>query len=299
MLNEWGSRLGKIALVMLVMAMGTGCLRLTQDIKKPGGEVVVILRQEARGLAGAKLRDLVVEAKDPVSDVPLTTGLIRHVADRSKDAVVSIYVRTRTPYRLTVLPFSPLGGIPLTVPGIGLGSGFFIHPSGYILSNNHVIEDAEQIKIQTSGGKEYDVLVIARDPVYDLALLKIKNPPAQPFPVLPMGDSNLAAAGDMVIAVGNPLGLGHTVTAGIISQTGRNLTGVPQNKERHIEYIQTDTSINPGSSGGPLIALSGNWVAVNTAGMTQAQGIGFSVPSAQVRKFLERILAGKGELEEK
>jgi S1-C subfamily serine protease len=141
------------------------------------------------------------------------------------------------------------------------------------------------------------VRVIARDPVYDLALLKVNAADGRLFSALPMGDSNQAAAGDMVLAVGNPLGLGHTVTSGIVSQTGRNLTNDAKNEGRHVEYIQTDTAINPGSSGGPLITLNGNWIAVNTAGITEAQGLGFSVPSAQVRSFLQSVIAGKGDLE--
>jgi serine protease DegS len=109
-----------------------------------------------------------------------------------------------------------------------------------------------------------------------------------------MGDSDAIAVGDMTIAVGNPLGLGHTVTFGIVSQTGRNLSGVSDEEGRPIQFIQTDTAINPGSSGGPLITLTGAWVGVNTAGAIGAEGIGFAVPSAQVLEFLDEVLAGKG-----
>lgn len=185
----------------------------------------------------------------------------------------------------------------MRVPGIGLGSGFFIHPSGYILTNNHVIEHAEQIRILTSKGTDYGATVVGRDPAYDLALLKADAPPNREFRVLPMGDSDAVGAGDMVIAVGNPLGLGQTVTGGIISQTHRSLTGAPTVDNRHIEFIQTDTAINPGSSGGPLITLTGAWVGVNTAGITEAQGIGFAVPSRQVQEFLDEVRTGKGEME--
>jgi S1-C subfamily serine protease len=112
-----------------------------------------------------------------------------------------------------------------------------------------------------------------------------------------MGDSDEVGVGDIVIAVGNPLGLGHTVTWGIISQTGRNLSGVSDEEARQIAFIQTDTAINPGSSGGPLITLTGAWIGVNTAGITQAQGIGFAVPGTQVREFLDTIRAGEGQRE--
>jgi serine protease Do len=101
----------------------------------------------------------------------------------------------------------------------------------------------------------------------------------------------------MVIAIGNPLGLGHTVTSGIVSQTDRNLSEVFKEEQIDILFIQTDTAINPGSSGGPLITLSGAWIGVNTAGVTTAQNIGFAVPSKKVIEFLEKIRKGQGKLE--
>ena len=110
-----------------------------------------------------------------------------------------------------------------------------------------------------------------------------------------MGDSAAIGVGDLVIAVGNPLGLGHTVTLGIISQTGRNLSRVAVVDGRRIDYIQTDTAINPGSSGGPLITMNGAWVGVNTAGVTTAQGINFAVPSSQVLEFIEEVLKASGQ----
>ena len=149
----------------------------------------------------------------------------------------------------------------------------------------------------TDDETELELEVVARDPVYDLALLRVVKP-KQKFPVLPMGDSEQVGVGDGVIAVGNPLGLGHTVTWGIISQTNRNLQGVePEDDVRVVSFIQTDTAINPGSSGGPLITLSGAWIGVNTAGVVTAQNIGFAVPSKQVAEFIDGVLAGKGDRE--
>ena len=116
----------------------------------------------------------------------------------------------------------------------------------------------------------------------------------QDFKVLPLGDSDTIDAGDMVIAVGNPLGLGHTVTSGIISQTYRNISGDPGENSRHVDFIQTDTAINPGSSGGPLITLNGACVGVNTAMIAVAQGIGFAVPSNHVVEFIDNVRAGRG-----
>jgi serine protease Do len=247
----------------------------------------------ALSLLRSDSQDIVVRAEKTNVEKPLTTGMIRQVAEQAKGAVVSIFVKSNTPYRLNLIPFSPFGGIPVKVPGVGLGSGFFIHPKGYIMSNNHVVEDAEQIKILTNEGKEYDVVVIARDPAYDLALLKVTEETEQPFPVLPMGDSDAINTGDLVVAVGNPLGLGQTVTFGIISQTYRNIMGQKEDSGRYVDYIQTDTAINPGSSGGPLITLNGAWIGVNTAIAVEAQGIGFAVPSNQAVEFLDVVRTGR------
>lgn len=285
-----------LMLLTLIVVMCTGCL--SQEEEDFQVDAPILLRPAAKRVLGAQPQDLIVEGKNTVSDIPFTTQLVRQVAQKSGDAVVSIYVKTQTPYRLRVLPFSPFRGIRMNVPGIGLGSGFFIHPSGYILTNNHVIRHAEKIRILTNDSKDYGVTILARDPTYDLALLKAQAPADQRFSTLPMGDSDAVEAGDMVIAVGNPLGLGHTVTAGIISQTLRNLTGTEDEEARHTEFIQTDTAINPGSSGGPLITMTGVWVGVNTAGIMEAQNIGFAVPSRQVQEFLDEIRAGKGRLEE-
>jgi S1-C subfamily serine protease len=207
--------------------------------------------------------------------------------------VVSIYVKTTEPYRLRFLPFRIGSGFAIDMPGEGLGSGFFIHPSGYILTNHHVVRNASDIVVRTKAGNDYNVTVMAEDPVYDLALLKVVGTGRQ-FPVVPMGRSDEIGVGEIVIGVGNPLGLGHTVTQGIISQTNRHLEKIEVEDGRQVDYLQTDTAINPGSSGGPLITLTGAWVGVNTAGYTQAQGIGFAVPSDQAREFLINVLAGNG-----
>jgi serine protease Do len=238
-----------------------------------------------------------VATQATLAKMPLDTQLVRRVAEKASAAVVSIYTRTDIPVRISLLPIRlPLTSFRVRVPGKGLGSGFFVHPSGYLMTNNHVIQDAREIRILTHDDEDYGAIVVARDRVFDLALLKVENAKRQ-FPVLPRGDSDAVRVGDFTIAVGNPLGLGHTVTFGIISQTGRNLSGVPEEEARNVSFIQTDTAINPGSSGGPLITLTGAWIGVNTAGAVQAQNIGFAVPAVQVREFVEEIVAGKGDPE--
>jgi len=113
-----------------------------------------------------------------------------------------------------------------------------------------------------------------------------------------MGDSTALCGGDLVIAVGNPLGFGHTVTSGIISHTGRSLFEEQDSDGRYVRYIQTDAAINPGSSGGPLITLGGAWIGLNTAQIADTQGIGFTVPSSQVHEFLTNVLEGNGQTAE-
>ncbi len=283
----------KIMLTALLLVSYAGCV--SRERNKFDSDGVILLHPGARDLRGVKSEDVMIASNNTVDDIVLSTQLVRKVAEKSKEAVVSIYVKTQTPYRFNLIPFSSFGGIPMKVPGIGLGSGFFIHPSGYILTNNHVVEHAEQIMARTNKGVDYNVTVIANDPAYDLALLKIKTRQDQQFEALAIGDSDAVDAGDMVIAVGNPLGLGHTVTAGIISKTYRNL-GVSQSPGgRDIEFIQTDTAINPGSSGGPLITLTGACIGINTAVVARAQGIGFAVTSKLIKIFLDDVRAGKGK----
>ena len=278
--------------LMVLACLVSGCMKAEKQAHFKS-DSPVILKLGARSMEGMQSKDILVTAPETVKDVPLTTRLVQEVAAGSKDAVVSIFVRSNTPHRLKLLPFGP-GVIRINVPGMGLGSGFFVHPAGYIITNNHVVEHAEEIRILTSDGKDYGVAVLARDPAYDLALLKLLNRLPHQVPVLPMGDSTKVEAGDMVIAIGNPLGLGHTVTQGIISQTERNITGEKTEDTRHIAFIQTDTAINPGSSGGPLITMTGAWVGVNTAGMVKAQGIGFAVPTQHVIEFIDKVCAAEG-----
>jgi len=293
-------RTGKIrkifTLILLFSAVSTlsGCVYL--EVQTPGSEQA-LFHPSASDLKGAQADAVVVEAKETLNQKPMHTQLIRQVAEKSRQAVVSVYAQTKTPYRITLLPIPLPGmGVPVRVPGVGLGSGFFIHPSGYLLTNDHVVRRAEKVNVLTEDGTDFDVIIVARDPVYDLALLKVVESD-QEFPVLPMGNSEEVDSGDMVIAVGNPLGLGHTVTSGIISHTGRNLSGKPEKEKRQIRFIQSDAAINPGSSGGPLITLTGAWIGVNTAGATSGQGIGFAVPSEQVREFLDMIRTGEWETE--
>jgi serine protease Do len=164
----------------------------------------------------------------------------------------------------------------------GLGSGFIISEDGYIFTNNHVVDKADKIEVKLADGKEYAAEVKGRDATTDLALIKIKAPAKLPYARL--GDSDRSRIGEGVFAVGNPLGLDHTVTAGIISATGRILGAGPYDN-----FIQTDASINPGNSGGPLCNMAGEVVGINTAIIAQAQGIGFAIPINMAKEILEDL----------
>src|SRR5215472_8018931 len=153
----------------------------------------------------------------------------------------------------------------------GVGSGFVLSREGYIVTNNHVVEDADQIKIKLANGKEYDGKVVGRDPKTDLALVKIDGS-AELHP-LTLGNSDELKVGSWVVAIGSPFGLEQTVTAGIVSAKGRVIGSGPYDN-----FIQTDASINPGNSGGPLINTKGEVVGINTAILAQGKGIGFAIP---------------------
>ena len=165
-----------------------------------------------------------------------------------------------------------------------LGSGFIINRDGYILTNDHVVEDASRIIVTLKDGHEYQARVIGRDNKTDIALLKINAP--YPLPIVPLGNSDAVRVGEWVMAIGNPFGFDHTVTAGIVSAKGRFIPG------NYDEYIQTDASINPGNSGGPLIGLNGEVVGVNAAIFTRtgsSMGIGFAIPVNLVKAELPQL----------
>ena len=164
----------------------------------------------------------------------------------------------------------------------GVGSGFIMSKEGYILTNNHVVEDADQIKVKLAGGKEFDGKIVGRDPKTDLALVKIAgDSDLQP---LKLGNSDDLKVGNWVVAVGSPFGLEQTVTAGIVSAKGRVIGSGPYDN-----FIQTDASINPGNSGGPLINLQGEVVGINTAIIASGQGIGFAIPINMAKEIAPQL----------
>jgi serine protease Do len=178
-------------------------------------------------------------------------------------------------------PFSE-GNPPEGFEQRGVGSGFVMNRDGYILTNNHVVEDADQIKVKLANGKEYEGKVVGRDPKTDLALIKINaSSDLQP---LTLGNSDDLKVGSWVVAVGSPFGLEQTVTAGIVSAKGRVIGSGPYDN-----FIQTDASINPGNSGGPLINMKGEVVGINTAIIASGQGIGFAIPINMAKEIAPQL----------
>jgi serine protease Do len=170
----------------------------------------------------------------------------------------------------------------------GAGSGVIISHDGCILTNNHVVEGAKEVEVTLADTREFKAKVVGRDPKTDLAVLKIDA--GKNLPAANLGDSDQLKVGDWVLAIGNPFGLSHTVTAGIVSAKGRVIGAGPYD-----DFIQTDASINPGNSGGPLFNMKGEIVGINTAIIPNGQGIGFAIPVNTAKPLIPQLVA-KGEV---
>lgn len=171
-------------------------------------------------------------------------------------------------------------------PQGGLGSGVIVSPEGYILTNNHVIEEADEIQVFFNDGRKAPAKVIGTDPDSDLAVLKVEM---DKLPTIVLGNSDSLQVGDQVLAIGNPFGVGQTVTSGIVSALGRNQLGI----NTFENFIQTDAAINPGNSGGALVDTNGNLLGINTAIYSRSggsMGIGFAIPVATAKQVLEDIV---------
>ena len=231
-----------------------------------------------------------VNAKDaPASFADLAERLMPSVVNISTTTTV---ITTTNPFPgFKFPPGSPFEdmfkefGEPQKRKSAALGSGFIIDEKGIVITNNHVIQDAEDIVVTVNGKKEYKAKIIGKDPLSDLAVLQIES--KDKFTPVKFGDSDKARIGDWVIAIGNPFGLGGTVTSGIISARNRSI-----GLSRYEDYIQTDASINSGNSGGPLFDMNGDVIGINTAilGKGGSIGIGFSIPSNSAKKVVDQLI---------
>jgi S1-C subfamily serine protease len=224
----------------------------------------------------------------PASTPPVITGklladeqILVDIYERVSPAVVNITNRIGTANSTT-------GDFPRT----GTGSGFFFDDRGYVLTNNHVVDDASRLEVTLADGTSVPGTLLGRDPANDLAVVKV-DLPKEKIHTVPLGDSDALKTGQLAIAVGNPFGLDRTMTTGIISATGRNRPNEDRRSIRNM--IQTDAAVNPGNSGGPLFNSRGEVVGVNTAIESPVRGsvgIGFAVPINTAKLFLPQMLAG-------
>ena len=218
------------------------------------------------------------------------------IVKKHNPAVVNVSVKAKRqemkahPPRSPRFRFGPSPRRPDKNPGGGMGSGFIIDPEGYILTNHHVIDGGGKIKVKLQDDEEYEANLIGSDSKTDIALLKIidKSANNRRFPTLNMANSDALEVGEWVMAIGNPFGLDHTVTVGVVSAKGRNINAGPYD-----EFIQTDASINPGNSGGPLINTNGEVVGINTAIISNFSGgnvgIGFATPINVAKAILSDL----------
>jgi Do/DeqQ family serine protease len=274
---------------------------------------LVAMAQEGEGLRGI-ISDLLdgdqsetdgansVAAERPERRVPFGRAEIQlsfaPLVKETAPSVVNVYASSRVQVR------SPFSGDPFFEQFFGrqmpprvqssLGSGVIVDASGIVVTNHHVIRDADAVKVALSDGREFESEVVLKDETLDLAVLKIKSP--EPFPVIGIGDSDALQVGDLVLAIGNPFGVGQTTTSGIVSALARNHIGISD----FGFFIQTDAAINPGNSGGALIDMTGRLVGINTAIYTRSggsNGIGFAIPSNIVRAVVGAARDGRDHFE--
>lgn len=257
-------------------------------------------REQARGAADASV-GTAEERPSQQTALESAGSSIADVAKKVTPSVVNVFSertlrRTDAPEGLPFSfdPFFPFwsgrpGERPPALPDLkqrGLGSGVIVDPTGVIVTNNHVIDEASTIRVALSDGRELDAKLVGADPKSDLAVLRVA---AGQLPAIEFADSSKTRIGEVVLAIGNPFGVGQTVTMGIISATGRANVGIAA----YEDFLQTDAAINPGNSGGALVNMDGQLVGINTAIASQTggyQGVGFAIPSSMVKQVETQIL---------
>lgn len=247
--------------------------------------VVVMMGAIVTGIS----MEAIAKPVDPVAGNP-----IAKIAEEASPAVVNIDTET-----MVKRPLFPFADDPFfrqffgdqwdqftqIIPMKGKGSGFIVSKDGYILTNNHVIEGADKITVSLADGRQLDAKIVGKDPTFDLAVIKVT---AGNLPVLPLGDSDALQVGEWVVAIGNPFGLDHTVTVGVISAKNRSIRAGNVSFDG---FLQTDAAINPGNSGGPLLDLDGKVVGINTAIIPYAQGIGFAIPVNMAKSVIDDLVS--------
>ncbi|MCB9708302.1 MAG: Do family serine endopeptidase [Myxococcales bacterium] len=224
-----------------------------------------------------------------VADAQRLGDAISTVAERVSPAVVSMRVETRrevtqNPLQFFFGPFGGEGGAQQAPVVRGSGSGIVVRADGYLVTNNHVVDNASRIEVQLQDGRQFSGKVIGTDPATDLAVVKVN---AKNLPTVSFAAPDDLRVGQWVVAIGSPFGLDYTVTAGVLSAVGRGGIGANEIED----YLQTDASINPGNSGGPLVNLRGEVLGINTMIVGRGTGIGFAVPAALARNVTDQLIA--------
>lgn len=265
-----------------------------------GAALILLLQRAPSGQLVQDATLLAAQAGPPSAErqAPIDTKALElsyaPVAKRVAPAVVNIYTARLVRSRMIDDPFfRPFFGGRSPRPRIeqSLGSGVIVQADGLVVTNNHVIEGADEILVALADRREFRAKLLFADPRTDLALLKIE-PRGQTLPVARLGDSDRAEVGDIVLAIGNPFGVGQTVTHGIVSAVARTGVGVSD----YQFFLQTDAPVNPGNSGGALVSLAGEVIGINSAIYSRSggsSGVGFSIPSNMVRQFLAAARTGK------
>ena len=269
-----------IALVVVASAGSSGCSQNARAMPLP--------------VQGAPVLATMAQGQPQAAPPVPATFSVADLAERVKPVVVNI----TTTHNVHVQGFDgmdpfefffghPRGGGPFRSPDrtlktTALGSGFIIDPEGFVVTNEHVVHEADEVRVRLADDREFVAEVVGRDPKLDLALMKLKG--AQALPAAALGSSDQLRVGEHVLAVGNPFGLGHTVTLGIVSAKARTIGAGPYD-----DFIQTDASINPGNSGGPLFNWKGEVIGINTAIRAGANGIGFAIPIDELKDVLPQL----------
>lgn len=259
--------------------------------------VIGTLKPEWLGGGGHPGAQVVTLFEAAESNAPATAAATRmsyaDAATRSMPAVVHIFtskdiIAPRHPLQDDPLFRRFFGDSPNRQRASGLGSGVIVSHDGYVLTNNHVVEAADEIEVALNDGRKFPARLVGRDPDTDLAVLRMDD--TSGLPAIAFATNDALSVGDVVLAIGNPFGVGQTVTMGIVSALGRTQLGI----NTFEDYIQTDAAINPGNSGGALVDSNGNLVGINTAIYSRSGGslgIGFAIPAALAKNVLEQIVA--------
>ncbi|HEY5243593.1 MAG TPA: trypsin-like peptidase domain-containing protein, partial [Polyangiaceae bacterium] len=274
-----------VPLAILALSLGAGCQHAASASSSP--------------------TDSTPQTPAPFATPPVLTGTpdIATLVAKVKPAVVNI--TTVQERKVSVGETPDLGQLfpfldPGQAPGLhrhhgggdgvtkqqALGSGFLVDTRGHVVTNAHVVEGADAVKVKLADDREFKAKVVGKDERLDVAVLQLENPPPADLPVASLGLSEGTRVGEYVVAIGNPFGLGNTVTMGIVSAKGRTIGAGPYD-----DFIQTDASINPGNSGGPLFNLHGQVVGINTAISAQGKGIGFAIPIDAVKQIYSELVA--------